>query len=363
MKQYRAAIIGTGSSVGNHLNALRQFQDRVELVAAVDIEEARVKAFCEQNGVTRWYTNATDMLSATQPDLVCIVTPPGTHLDLTLESLRAGAWVNCEKPLCASLAQFDQIEKAEASTGRYVGTALQWRFGSGAKHLKRLIDAGEMGRPLVGVCHTLWYRTLAYYQVPWRGKWATETGGVTSTLGIHITDLFLWLMGDWQEIRAMLGTLDRLIEVEDVSMGIVKFENGAMGNITNTVLAPRQDTYLRLDFQRATVELTALYRGANADWHYSIADGSPDAEALPLWQTIEKDTPGSHAEVLVDFLDSMDRGERPLVSGLEARRVLEFNASLYKAAFTGLPVVRGSITLDDPFYYSMNGSLQTLEGA
>jgi hypothetical protein len=146
-------------------------------------------------------------------------------------------------------------------------------------------------------------------------------------------------------------------------MGIVKFENGAMGNITNTVLAPRQDTYLRLDFQRATVELTALYRGANADWHYSIADGSPDAEALPLWQTIEKDTPGSHAEVLVDFLDSMDRGERPLVSGLEARRVLEFNASLYKAAFTGLPVVRGSITLDDPFYYSMNGSLQTLEGA
>jgi predicted dehydrogenase len=363
VKQYRAAIVGTGNSVGNHLSALRQAGERAEIVAAVDIDEARVRAFCSQNGVPRWYTNASEMLSAAQPDLVCIVTPPDTHLHLTLQSLEAGAWVYCEKPLCASLAQFHQIEKAEANTGRYVSTAFQWRFGSAAKHLKRLIGSGDMGRPLVGVCHTLWYRTLAYYQVPWRGKWATETGGVTSTLGIHITDLFLWLMGDWQEVRAMLGTLDRPVEVEDVSMGIVRFENGAMGNISNSVLSPRQETYLRLDFQRATVEVTALYRASNANWHFSIPDGSPDTDVLTRWQTIEKDTVGSHGEQLADLLDSMDRDERPLVSGAEARRILEFNASLYKAAFTGLPVVRGSITPDDPFYYSMNGTLQTIEGA
>jgi hypothetical protein len=146
-------------------------------------------------------------------------------------------------------------------------------------------------------------------------------------------------------------------------MGIVKFENGAMGSIANSVLSPRQETYLRLDFQRATVEVTALYRASNANWRFSIPDGSTDAEALTRWQTIETDAVGSHGQQLGDLLDSMDRGERPLVSGAEARRILEFNASMYKAAFTGLPVVRGSITQDDPFYYSMNGSLQTVEGA
>jgi predicted dehydrogenase len=361
MKQYRAAIVGTGSSVGNHLNALKQAGERVEIAAAVDIDEARVKTFCEQNGIPRWYSNTSEMLSSAQPDLVCIVTPPATHLELTLAGLNAGAWVYCEKPLCASLAQFDQIEKAEARTGRYASTAFQWRFGSAAKHVKRLVGAGELGRPLVGVCNTLWYRTLAYYQVPWRGKWATETGGVTSTLGIHITDLLLWLMGEWREVRGMLGTLDRPVEVEDVSMGMVKFENGAMGSIANSVLSPRQETYLRLDFQRATVEVTALYRASNVNWRFSIPDGSPDADTLAHWQTIERDAVGSHGEQLADLLDSMDRGERPLVSGAEARRILEFNASMYKAAFTGLPITRGSITPDDPFYHSMNG--QTVEGA
>jgi hypothetical protein len=46
------------------------------------------------------------------------------------------------------------------------------------------------------------------------------------------------------------------------------------------------------------------------------------------------------------------------VSGKEARRILEFAASLYKSAFTGEAVTRGSITPDDPFYYSMNGTTE-----
>ena len=55
------------------------------------------------------------------------------------------------------------------------------------------------------------------------------------------------------------------------------------------------------------------------------------------------------------LLDSLDRGKRPLVSGIEARRIVEFIACLYKSAFTGQPVARGSITPGDPFYASMNG--------
>jgi predicted dehydrogenase len=296
------------------------------------------------------------MLSAVQPDLVHIITPTGTHFDLTMESLEAGAWVYCEKPLCASLSQFDQLTEAEARTGRYVSTVLQWRFGSAARHVRHLIETGAMGRPMIGVCQTLWYRGLAYYQVPWRGKWATETGGATVTLGIHLMDLFLWLFGDWQTVQAMAATLDRPIEVENVSMALVRFENGALGNITTSAVSPRQETYLRLDFQRATVEVSALYRYANAHWSFSIPDNSPDTEALAQWQTIEKDTVGSHDVQLAELLDSMDRGERPFVSGSEARRIVEFTASLYKSAFTGQLVHRGSITPDDPFYYSMNGN-------
>jgi predicted dehydrogenase len=355
VKPYRVAILGTGNVVPSHIRALQQAGERVEVVAAADVDEARVKAVAAEHNIPKWYTNTAEMLSATQPDLVHILTPSGVHFEQILECLQAGAWVYCEKPLCASLAQFDQIADAEVRSGAYVSTVAQWRFGSAVKHLKRLIAAGELGRPLVGVCQTLWYRALPYYQVPWRGKWATETGGATVTLGIHLIDLFLYLFGDWRDVRAQVATLDnRPIETENVSMALVRFDNGAMGSVTTSAVSPRQESYLRMDFQRATAEVTALYRYTNANWRFSIPDGSPDGEALARWQTIEQDTMGSHDEQLADLLDSMDRNERPLVSGAEARRILEFIASLYKSAFTGQVVERGSITQDDPFYHAMN---------
>lgn len=360
MKKYRAAIIGVGASVGNHLNAIRELSDRMELIAAVDVDAARVRDFCEANKIPRAYTRSAEMLAAEKPDLVQIVTPPITHKDLSIEALEAGAWVFCEKPLCASLAEFDEITRAEERTQRYVSTVFQWRAGSAAKHLKHLIETQALGKPLVGVCNTLWYRTQDYYNVPWRGKWRTEIGGPTMTLGIHLTDLFLWLMGDWTEVSAMAGTLDRTVEVEDVSMALVRFANGAFGTITNSALSPRQETYMRLDFQQATVEVKALYRYRNEHWTFTLPDNMENPAAIEHWARLTADAPGSHESQLRDLFDAMDANTRPLVSGNDARRILEFSASLYKSAFTGQRVMRGEITPDDPFYHAMNGAAQRI---
>lgn len=356
----RLALVGTGKSVGNHLNAFRSLADRIEVVAAVDIDAERVQAVCEANGIPRWYTSTADMLAAENPELVCIVTPPATHKSLIIESLEAGAWVFCEKPLVASLAEFDAVTRAEEQTGRYVSTVFQWRFGSAAKHLKRLIETEALGKPLVGMCSTMWYRTQEYYDAIWRGKWKTEVGGPTVTLGVHLTDLFLWLLPDWTELTAMAGTLDRNIEVEDVSMALVRFANGMMGTITNSALSPRQETHMRLDFQKATVEVKALYRYRNENWTFSQPEGVDDPAVAASWASLTEDVGGTHDAQLRDLLDAMERGERPPVSGSEARRILEFVASLYKSAFTGRSVRRGEITPDDPYYYAMNGEAQDI---
>ncbi|MBX3082750.1 MAG: Gfo/Idh/MocA family oxidoreductase [Anaerolineae bacterium] len=356
MNTYRIAIIGTGASINNHVEAIRAVGDRVQVVAAVDVDEARVKAFADKFTVPRYFTDAADMLAAVKPDLVHIVTPPATHMPLAIQCLEAGAWVYCEKPLCRSLAEFDQITQAEQRTGRYLSTVFQWRFGSAAQHLKRLIAANQLGRFLVGNCHTLWYRNAAYYQVPWRGKWSTESGGPTTTLGIHLMDLFLWLVDEWAEVTAITGTLDRQIEVEDVSMALVRFQDGSLGNIVNSALSPRQESHLRLDFQQATVEVNTLYRYTNVNWRCTPLDSEGEASgALASWRGLDQDVMGSHGVQLAQILDSMDRGERPPVSGLEGRRIIEFIASLYKSALTGRSVQRGSIGSDDPFYHAMNG--------
>lgn len=363
MKPFRVAIIGTGAIAGAHVAALKRQGERVHLAAAVDVDQTRVDAFCSKHGIPRAWTDAAEMLSTERPDLVHVCAPSGLHAELSVQALAAGAWVLCEKPLCGSLADMDRIEATERKTGRFCSSVFQWRFGSGIRHLRTLIAAGEMGRPLVGICHTTWYRDAGYYRVSWRGKWATELGGCTMTLGIHAIDAFLWLLGDWQDVRATVGTLDRQIEVEDVSMALVRFANGAMGSIVVSSLCPRQETSIRLDFQKCTVELKSLYGYRNEDWKFTVTDGSPDAAALERWRTLPPEVPSSHEAQLADLLDHMERGERPLLSGAEARRTIEFLSALYKSALTGEAVRRGSIIPGDPFYHTMSGKVSKTRSA
>src|SRR5689334_22128947 len=122
MKSYRTVIVGTGASVNNHTEAVAFVGERAELVAAVDLDEAKVKGFCEKHNIPNYFTDVGKMLEIVRPDLVHIVTPHWTHLPLVIQCLEAGAWVFCEKPLCRSLAEFEQIEAAEQRTGRYVST-------------------------------------------------------------------------------------------------------------------------------------------------------------------------------------------------------------------------------------------------
>jgi predicted dehydrogenase len=342
----RTAIVGTGGIARSHAEAIRQLGDQVELVAAVDVDGQRLEQFREMYGVTAGYTNIKDMLASERPDLVQIATPPALHVGLSIQALEAGAWVLCEKPLCGSLAEMDRLQAAEARTGRYCAVLFQWRFGAAADHVRRLIQSQALGRPLVAVCNTLWYRDDAYYAVPWRGTWASELGGASTSQAIHIMDLLLYLLGDWSDVRAVMGTLERRIEVEDVLLAMLRFDNGALASITNSVLSPRQESYLRLDFPKATVELTTLYGYGNENWRFTALD-EHDAER---WAKIDGTAKAAHASALAHVLACMRTGKRPLTSGPEARRTVEFMISLYKSAITGQPVRRGSIQRDDPFY-------------
>ncbi|MFI8998511.1 Gfo/Idh/MocA family protein [Streptomyces sp. NPDC053542] len=357
----RAAVVGTGGIVtGSHLPALRELHGRVRLVAAVDTDPARLTAFRELAGdEVHGYGDLAEMLAAERPDLVLLGTPPALHAEQARAALRAGAWVLCEKPLCLSLAEYDAIAAAEGAEegGPYASVVFQHRYGSGAVHARELLRSGELGRPLVAHCQTTWYRDRAYYSVPWRGRWATEGGGPTMGHGIHQMDLLLHLLGDWAEVRAMAGRLVHDVESEDVSTALVRFADGTLATVVNSVLSPDEVSRIRIDCADATVELTHLYGHSNDDWAYTPAVHARDDERRTThWRTPAADVPSSHAAQLDGFLDAMEKGVRPPGSGTEARRTLEFLAALYKSAFTGRPVGAGEIGPDDPYYLAMHGN-------
>ncbi|MCC9684718.1 Gfo/Idh/MocA family protein [Streptomyces sp. MNU103] len=269
----RAAVVGTGASVvGEHLPALRAHADRVELVAAVDVDPGRLDVFRAEAGEgVAGFSSTEAMLDAVRPDLVLIGTPPSLHREQTVAALTAGAWVLCEKPLCLSLAEYDEIAAAEAVSGAYASVIFQHRYGSGAVRARELIRGGELGAPLVAHCQTTWHRDAGYYSVPWRGRWATEGGGPTMGHGIHQYDLLLHLLGEWEEVQAMAARLVHDTESEDVSTALVRFANGALATVVNSVLSPDEVSRVRVDCADATVELTHLYGHVNDDWVYTPA--------------------------------------------------------------------------------------------
>jgi predicted dehydrogenase len=220
------------------------------------------------------------------------------------------------------------------------------------------------------VCNTLWYRDDTYYSVPWRGKWETELGGPTLGHGIHLMDSFLWLLGDWEEVTAKVATLARDIEVEDVSMAIIQFKSGAMATIVNSVLSPRQETYLRIDCELGTVETSGLYSVENSDWRWTPVHGETlsvpkdngehggarDAgNPAAAWSAIPAELPSNHTTQIVSVYDDMDLNRRPLTSGIEARRTLELLSAIYKSAFTGRTVHAAEIRKGDQYYETLNG--------
>jgi predicted dehydrogenase len=355
----RTAIVGTGGIARAHAAAIGEVGADLELVAAVDVDPARLSDFQETYGVSHAYTDLNAMLEREHPDVVQICSPPRLHPDQCIAALEAGAWVLCEKPLAGSLADLDRIDAAERRTGRYVSSVAQWRFGSGGQHVRHLLQSRAMGNVLVGVCNTLWYRPEAYYAVPWRGRWETELGGASISLAIHIQDLLLYLLGDWTELYATMATVDRNIDDENVSMALVRFDNGAHVSITNSAVSPRQESYLRLDCSRGTVELATLYGYTNAGWRFSLPPdpSAADLAALEQWRALPPERPTSQGAQLAAMLEDMAANRRPLVSGPEVRRTIEFVLSIYKSAVTRAPVHRGSITREDPFYYGMAHAL------
>jgi predicted dehydrogenase len=355
------AVVGAGNvAEGAHLPAVAAQADAPTLVAVVDVEPARARGVADRWRIPAVYVDVEQMLAAEQPDLVLVCTPPAAHGAAVISCLDAGAWVWCEKPPALSLAEYDRVAAHERDGGPYVAYVFQQRFGAAARRLRRQIADGTLGAPLVGLCETLWYRGPEYYQVPWRGRWDSEGGGPTMGHGIHQMDLMLWLLGEWTEIRASMGTLPRPVETEDVSMAMVRFASGAMVSVVNSILSPREVSHLRFDFTDATVDLTHLYGYDNSHWTWTPAPHRAGDAAVRGWPP-DQDIPSGHAAALGAMISSLRAGERPAASGADGRRVLEFIAALYRSAITDSTVRRTDLDPTDPFYHSMNGARGQLD--
>ena len=352
----RIAIAGTGDVAMSHAAALTAGPGQARIVAAADTSRARLDAFLAAHRVRDGYDDIGKLLTGSRPDLVYLCTPPGLHRQQALACLRAGVSVLAEKPPALSLRELDEIAAA-ASGPPWFATVFQHRFGNGQLRLKALAGSGLLGRPLLATCHTTWFRDQSYLDVPWRGRWETEGGGPTMGLGIHQMDMMLDALGDWTEVSAITRTLARRTETEDVSLAHVTFASGAVASVVNSLVSPRQESYLRYDFERATVEVTHLYGYRDEDWRVTPAPGQDDV--LTAWQAAEAgaadDGRSGHRAQFAAVLLALRDGTPPPVVPADSRRTLALVAAIYASGATGRPVAPADLRPGNSFYDSMSG--------
>ena len=352
-RKHRIAIVGTGGIARSHARAVTSYPDRAELVAAVDVDLDRAKEFATNWDIPMVYPSLTELLATGGVDLIHLCTPPNSHVPLAVECLAAGVDVFMEKPPTLSLDELDELIDAEAKSSAQVACVFQHRFGSGAVRLRRLADEGVLGRPLVALCNTVWYRDDAYFAVPWRGTFDVEGGGPTMGHGIHQFDLLLSILGPWQKVTALAARQARPTQTEDVSMALVTFENGAVASVVNSLVSARQTSQLRFDYENATVELEHLYGYKDENWTVTPAPGQ-DAVAT-AWSADAVDVPSGHAAQYAAVLDALASGAPTPVTLAEARTTLELAAAIYASSFTDKPVYRGELLQGTPYASRMGG--------
>jgi predicted dehydrogenase len=348
------AMIGCGWVAGLQIeNGFAHLPELFRVAACCDLDEERSRAFAERFGIGRTFGSLEACLRASGIDVVSICTPPSMHYPMLMEALAAGRHAICEKPFTSSLRLADAVVEAERGGPARVMPIFQYRFGTGVERARHVIASGLLGRPLVSSVETAWSRGPDYYQVPWRGRFATELGGVLLTQAIHVHDLFTWLMGPAARLAAFKATRVNPIEVEDCAVAALQMPDGSLASLTATLGSAEPVTRIRLCFEHGTIERVAAGAAAirPGDEPWAIIPRTADRAAAidAVARDVGASPHAGFARQFELFHAALLGGTELPVTLADARRSLELITALFHAAETGT-VVDLPIGPDHPRY-------------
>lgn len=335
MKELRAAIIGCGLISKNHLKALNNVEHAV-CAAVCDIVREKAEAAAKQYEVPGIYTDYRKMLNDPDIDVVHICTPHHLHAQMAVDALLAGKHVLCEKPMALSKEDAKRIMEARDKSGRNLGICFQNRYNEASVYMKKLLESGELGEITGARGQVTWNRKPEYYtQSSWRGKWATEGGGVLINQAIHTFDLLQWLTCPVKTVEASISTkrLKEAIEVEDTVDVLMTGENG------QRMLFYASNCYVK----NAPVELEIICENGSikmvGNEVVTEKNGQITKKDYSSGTVLGKDYWGSgHGFLIDDFYQCIQTGKAFPVSGEEAVVSVRLLEAVYRSAKEGTVV-------------------------
>jgi UDP-N-acetyl-2-amino-2-deoxyglucuronate dehydrogenase len=336
-RRLRVSVVGGGLISDTHARAVQQVPG-AELVAFVG--GAGSKARAEQFGLAHRHTLG-EAAEKDAIDIAVICTPTGTHADFGMQAAALGMHVLVEKPIDLSVDAARRLDEACRTAGVRLGVVSQRRFDPGFRDLRDLVGSGRLGRLTLGSAALKCWREDGYYAASWHGTGDLGGGGALINQGIHTVDMLCHIMGPAKRVTALTRTLAHSIEVEDVALTVVEFDNDAVGTIEATtafysaVSGPAvANAVERLEISgtlgSAILSAGRLIHCSVATGGLPIADAGPAAtSALPL-----EPFRLQHQ----DFVEAIRTDREPLVTGRDGLRALELVSAIYESARLHKPV-------------------------
>lgn len=329
-------IVGCGFIAKTHLDAIRQSPDLAEVVAVADVDELRGKAFAETHNVPRFYPDHRALLEDPNVQAVVVAVPNYLHYPVTMDSLRAGRHVICEKPLALSLQHAREMCDEAKRRGLTLAYAEELCFVPKFERVRELARSGGIGRPyLVRQCE----KHAGPYS-PWFFQEEEAGGGILMDMGCHSISCIRWVLDKprVQAVQAYMGTFlhGEITRQEDHVIVLLEFEDGTVGQAESSwALKGGMDSTLEVFGTRGVIAADLLKGmgirafsepGFPEMWEPNQGWVYPDYEWL--WNN-------GYPQEDRHFLECMRTGQAPRESGEDGLEVLEVILAAYHAAGIG----------------------------
>jgi len=345
MAKIRFGVVGCGGMGNAHLAYLPKMSS-VKVTALCDVIEERAVKAAEQYGGTA-FTDHRKMLDSGAVDAIIIATPHYDHPPIAVDAFKRGVHVISEKPLGVTLTPVDAMIRAAKKSKCVFSVMYQNRARGMIRKAKKMLTDGTVGEITRVYYLAPCFRSQSYWESdPWRGRWATEGGGVLVNQAPHATDLLYHLCGRPTEVMGRWGTRLHNIEVEDQAECFLTWKNGATGYYGTAVNESPTLQYMRIVGDNGVLEirerelLFAKYRrGTTLRDHLLHSPskwGAPKATFKPV--TCPKDRWPGHRGVTENFVRAI-RGQAELVSpGVDGINQVEISCAIILSGCTGKPV-------------------------
>jgi predicted dehydrogenase len=334
---YRFAIIGCGRIAEKHAQLIAQ---QGILAAVCDTDADKAAKLGSAYGA-KVYTDTHSLFKEVSTDIVCICSPNGWHEAHTIQALRNGNHVLCEKPMAISSSGANRMLQEAEKSGKKLFVVKQNRFNPPVALLKSLVDEGKIGRIHSFQMNCFWHRPAAYFSDSWRGTLQWD-GGTLFTQFSHFIDLMYWLLGGVEQVTGYReNALHKgLIEFEDHGAALLTMNSGAKGVLQYSLNANARNMEgsFTVFGDRGTVKVGGEY--LNRLDYFSVEGlPVPPMEAGEPANTygFYQGSMSNHHKVYEHLFHDLDNQGQALVEAAEAMQTVTIIEKIYH----GSPLVQG----------------------